>query len=129
MDVSIRNKHRKLAEQLWLKSKNDLIEWRASAYVNGFETAIGSYIVAIGASNGAFDVPDYIVSLFDQAYEVIDSFSDEEISEDGLVPKVGEFSGYYMLLSDLFRMAQRLSRGADKALDNVLAELDDDIPF
>lgn len=130
MDASIRKKHRKLAEQLWFKTKDgEGVEWRAAAYGDGFESSIGSYIVTIREVKGAFDAPDYVVSLLDQSYENIDSFSDEEISEDGVSPKVGDFSNYYTLLSDLFRTAQRRSKGADKALDSVLAALDDDIPF
>lgn len=130
MDASIIKKHRRLAEQLWARTKtDDPIEWKESGFGPGYETNAGQYIIGIKERSGNFDAPDYVVTLYDHSYDVIDSFSDEEIFEESAKPAVGNSNGYYSLLEDLFRTAQRNSKGADKALDSVLAFLDDDIPF
>jgi len=63
------------------------------------------------------------MSLVNAVGELADAFTDEELDADEST------SEWFDALKEMHGLAQRYARGADKILNEILSELDDDIPF
>jgi hypothetical protein len=61
---------------------------------------------------------DYQIQLLNDEGEVLDSFSDIELGQ-----------GYFEKMKNLFGTARRTALGTEKVLDEIIGELDDDMPF
>jgi hypothetical protein len=127
MDAATIRKQRKLSELLYKRTLAKGLSWTESSYLGGFQADVGDHVVNVRMKAGQYDEPDYVVTLLDPEFNVIESFSDSDLFREDEPPAVGEFRSYYSLLEDVYRMANRQSKGADKALDAILStlELDD----
>ncbi|MCP8939289.1 hypothetical protein NK718_12250 [Alsobacter sp. SYSU M60028] len=64
---------------------------------------------------------DYTMQIINNEGVVVDSFTDDDIFEEN--------GSYYRLMEDIHELARRRAMGSDAVLDEVLKELDDDLPF
>ena len=85
------------------------------------------YKVVLYSGEDAEGSPYVRVSVRDRMDDEVDSFTDSTIS--GANPSIDGVSTYWVLLTNLRTMAHRQAKGADKALDEILSALDDDVPF
>lgn len=120
------NKWRKLADGLLLLTNKGLLKWKESAKDGLFITTLRDNTVQIeetyGTSSQGQQIPLVVIKIFDLLENEVDSFSDEEIGDQ-----------YFGQLRDMIRLIQREASGAERVLDDILAELEqrdpDHIPF
>ncbi len=119
----INEKNKRLIERLLERTDEGKVEWKEAAD-RGFQLSFAQNSINLRQAtsrNGTI----YIVSLLNALGEVADSFNDEDLDADGDGPD----STWFSKLKQLYTQAQRQARGADKVLNEILSELDDDIPF
>jgi len=119
--MSAHDQHKKLVEILLRRSQAGDFSWKETADDNAFNFSVGKNAVRITKVDG-FRGDDIIVSLINSSGEVADYFSDTDL--DGSEP--GE---WYRRMTELFETARRNALGADKILNEIILELDDEIPF
>lgn len=118
-----KDKHRRLMEILYEKTKDESLQWEDASWLGNYQTQIGNRYISIKVTPGEFDENDYEVFILDDSYNELDRFSDVDISEPELPPNVGNFRNYYLLMEALYRTVKRQISGADKALDEILEQL------
>ena len=119
-------KHRKLVETLHRKTAAGKLDWREAdlileSDVYQLDLAMNSLRISRSTNSDGDDL--IVISLLNGEAKVVESFSDEDIEPDT------NDRVYFRLLRDLYEMAGRRAMGSDKILDDILTELDDDIPF
>jgi hypothetical protein len=121
-------KQKRLVEILFRRSREGKVEWQTAIVDNAFQVAFRDNTVEIRQLGREIeDEYDYRFTLRNSEGEVAERFTDIELyaDVDGEARKQG-----YMMASDLFEMARRKATGADKIIDSILEDLDDDdIPF
>lgn len=119
----INEKNKRLIERLIERTDAGKIEWKEAAD-GGFQVSFAQNSINLRTMKGRNGTL-YILSLLNAVGEVADSFNDEDLDADG----DGPGSTWFSKLKQLYNQAQRQVRGADKVLNEILSELDDDIPF
>jgi hypothetical protein len=71
---------------------------------------------------------DVVVQLLNGNGELVESFSDADLSHQ---TASGSGKSWFSIMEELLENARRKALGADKVLDEIIADLDaaDDIPF
>ncbi|MET4717415.1 hypothetical protein ABIF63_001521 [Bradyrhizobium japonicum] len=125
------DKPRKLIDVLLRRTKKGEIDWQESLGNDTYQVSFkdNSLQLSVGPTKlqGA-DGLAYTVSVLNSEGDVADRFTDEDLDKD-------EFGSigreWYDRLQELHGLARRWARGADKVLDEILREVDDDddIPF
>lgn len=121
MTKTVTQKHAAMIEMLYGKTLNKSLEWEL-AEGRSPEIALGSYRVRL-VNQGNEDDPLEQVSIFDAFGGFIESFTDEDIMSEK--PKVRTFEAYWQMMQDLRQAAFRQAVGADRAIDDILDQLDD----
>jgi hypothetical protein len=118
-------KNKRLIQLLLSKTKKGEIDWQES-FQNAFQVSFKDNSVRIALDDTNDQNWVYTIFLLNASGEVADRFSDEELD----LEDTGQVAGdWYSALKELYTLALRHSRGADKVLNSILDELDDDIPF
>lgn len=121
-----RDKQRRFVELLYKKTLERGIKWGINNDRQAYATIAGrSLFVYYGLNEEGEDL--VIFSLFGENEQMSDNFTDETIKGSDAVP--AGFGNWYLLCSALLEMAKRQGSGADDALDAMIDELDDDVPF
>lgn len=121
-------KYRSLAEKLYTSTANETLRWQISPFTEELSASLGRYRIILNTGEDAEGSPYVRVDIKDQSDEEVDGFTDNTVS--GGSPKIEGPNTYWGLLNDLYTMAYRSAKGADKALDEILNELDNgDVPF
>ena len=68
--------------------------------------------------------PNVKLCVMDFSDDVIDSFTDTMLMK--IKPSNQKFENHWFLMKDLYVSANRQATGADKAIDDILNELEDD---
>lgn len=120
-----RDKQRKLVELLYKKTLERGIKWATNEEKQLFATISGRLLFVYDTIN---EQGEELIkfSLFDLNDKLSDSFTDETI-KDPFAPR--GFENWFTLCAALLEMGRRQASGADDALDAMLNELDDDVPF
>jgi len=118
-------KPRKLMEVLHRRTLNGEIDWQES-FPDVYQVSFKDNSVQLGAQFHEDEEATYTISLLNSEGTVADRFTDEDLDVDqfGTAGKQ-----WYKRVGELYSMARRRARGADKVLDDILKEIDDDIPF
>ena len=93
-------------------------------YSLGCSRISGNQISISEVENQAnWENPDYVIRIYNKNGEVVDSFSDEDISDNS--------NPYYRKMMNLYRTVVRLNNGSEDILNELLKELPDpdEIPF
>jgi hypothetical protein len=107
------DKYYKILERLINKTENGELEWKEGVYPETFQVAFSNYSLTVGQRSGEDDTLDYVISIRDASGNVIDTFSDVDLG-----------SGYFKTMGELYENARRQALGVDKALDEILNDLD-----
>jgi hypothetical protein len=119
-------KPRKLMDILGRRTVAGEIDWQET-FPDMFQVSFRDNSVQISMHvHEANETTTYTVSLLNGEGEVADRFTDEDLDKDQFGAP-GQL--WYRKLGELYAMARRRARGADKVLDDILKEVDDDIPF
>ena len=120
-------KYATLARKLYENTSNGMVHWQLTGWQESLPTAhLGGYIVKLSKSENDLGGPVVSVSLFDNADEYVDGFTDETLVDQET--SIFGVPNFWQLLNQLYNAAWRYAKGADKALDAVLKDLDD-TPF
>jgi hypothetical protein len=118
-----------LTKRLLQSTRMQKLEWRMTASQDRFTVAFSDRAVAISEEMPHDEDPrhgmDYFLTITNADGDVIERVSDNELR--------AEWSDVYSVMRELFEAARRSAMGADKAVDDILGEIDkldgDDIPF
>lgn len=122
----ILEKPRKLIDLLIERTQLGRIEWKETLpdifQVSFKDNSVQLHMIV----DDRDETITYAVSLLNSEGETVDRFNDQDLDLDeyGRSP-----AGWTTKLGLLFGMARRRARGADKVLDEILNEIEDDIPF
>lgn len=105
----------KLVERLHQRTLDGKIIWEQTDKEGVFQTAFPEYSLKISKSE---DSQDYSVSIFLQIYNK-DGILIEKIHDSQLLPMVP-----FSTMEELYDTARRTVMGVDKAIDDILSELD-----
>jgi hypothetical protein len=114
-------KWRSLTERLIYGTGAGKIDWDDGPFEDSVITSVKDIVITLRLVDR-----DYLIMLSDQFGNVVDIFSDVQIT-----PLSGDRSAY-PAMDNLFKNAKRKINGADQVLDLLLGELPeepDDIPF
>lgn len=125
------DKYRHLALRLYERTIAKGLRWQHDEMSSKVEAKIGQQIVSVTQSTNDNLEFLYIVEILNNAGVYLDGFNDEELGRE-VVPTPVAMT-YYSLMQSLYELARRQATGADVALDQMLAALDqdelDDVPF
>lgn len=119
-------KYQQIVDRLYNKTMNSSINWEIG-FNNDLECILGEYTIKLKGFRDEEGEPFEVIEIFDSDGRVVDSFNDGVLAD--LAPKDVGISSYYNKMNALRSQAKRHALGADKALDQILENLDDDIPF
>jgi len=113
-----------LVARLYDKTRAGKLEWEVAAQHDTFQVSFPHYSVLIFPQpNRESGEPDIIIQLLNEQGEIADSFSDMDLRG---VPGVPDGDSWFPVMQSMHAMARRCALGADKALDAVLKELEED---
>lgn len=116
------DKRLRLIKSLHERTKAGGLEWEPTDKAGVFEVAFANYSVRLkSAWNPELQEDDYVLSIYNAAGELVDDFADTE------VPAAGDVTAF-LLMRDTHETARRIAMGVERALDALLAELDDSEP-
>lgn len=119
--------YRILAERLYKRTVEDTLKWEIEWGTSNPVTSLGGYQVKLKRGETAEGEPIVLVQILDKSDEFVDGFSDATLSQ--YQTNIEEISGYWTLLDRLYDLAYRKAKGADKALEAIINDLDDEVPF
>lgn len=113
-----------LLQQLRRRTLEGTLNWEETADDGAYQATFSNYGVRIRTMwNREHDSPDYQLELYNSNGHLI-----EEISSDAL-HEVDPKAGAYQIMAQMFETARRIAMGVEQALDEILQELDDNLPF
>lgn len=104
------------------------IDWKPSVNKNMFQVSFrdNTLRIALKASRTSAD-SDIEIQLLNGSGELVESFTDVDLGSDA----ESQLSAlaWFQIMSELYKAAQRTALGAEKVLDEIIADLDAIIPF
>lgn len=111
-------KHQRLINSLIAKTERGKLDWKPSSVgTEAFEVSFAGSGLRIREDPGRSG-NDVAVDLVNANGDIVETFTDEDLGD-----------GWYSIMYSLFEMARRVAMGSDKVLNDILLELDDEIPF
>jgi hypothetical protein len=120
------NKQKKFVELLYKKTLERGIKWALNDGKQIYATVAGRSLFVYSSLNNEGEELIHF-AIFGTDSKISDSFTDETIKYGDMAP--AGFDNWYLLCSALLDMGKRQASGADDALDAMIDELDDDVPF
>ena|ERR1700722_6106124 len=115
-----------MVKKLAQLTKEGLIDWKSSLNQSSFQVSFRDNTVRI-TTRDRDDEVDILIQLLNGNGEIVEIFSDVDLGN------ISTESGqtWFNLTQELLENARRKALGADKVLDEIIADLDkaDDIPF
>lgn len=115
-----------LAVKLNRQTVDGQIEWQLTANEGLFQASFADYSVIL--SQGETFNPeemDYFITIFNDQGVLLEKVSDTEISKF----KESDEPNIYRLMKQTYELSRRQAMGTEKAIDTIINELDDIIPF
>lgn len=119
-------KQGQLVQALLRQTRAGKLDWKPTAIDDAFQMSFKNYSVLI-APIKKFNSVDYQISLVNAEGVVAEAFTDTDLSS-----RLGEPAGggtWFSRMNDLFELARGTALGSEKLLNEILKELDDDVPF
>lgn len=118
-------KWRALVDRLIFYTGTKKVAWKSSADEGTYVSKVsGTQISITEAENSMhWESPDYIIKIYNKSGDVIDTFTDEDISETE--------NPYYKKMRNLYNTIVRINNGSEEVLDDLLEKLPDpdELPF
>ena len=113
-----------LAHKLYQRTIDGKIGWELTTMNGVYQASFADYSIQISQvtsrGGGAEDIK---VSIVDGEGTEIESFLDAELSEEWLF-EMGVPKSSYEIMKDTYDTARRLALGSEKAVNDILSELD-----
>lgn len=120
-------KYKRLVEGLYNKSLNKAISWSYHSVDKYVETIIANRAIRSWVGEDEEGNPLAIIVIINEDGNLLERFNDEDIKGNPIEFYDGKT--YYQLMISIIDMAKRQATGADDAIDAILEELEDTIPF
>ena len=127
MIPTIKDKYRTLAEKLYTSTLSGYVKWAYDAFAGELSATIAKKSVTLSEGSNHNGEPAIYVTISNPLTAAKDVFSDDDLL--GSKPKVDEYTTYWHLMKALFDFGVRQATGADKDIDDILDDLDNDLPF
>jgi hypothetical protein len=103
-----------LVRRLSLSTSEGVINWGATEKSGVFQSSLAGYAVRVDARKSKVHAGEneYFITIIDPFGDVVEEMGDEE------------FDGGYSIMKNLYDSARRESLGVDKAIDEILKDLD-----
>ncbi len=122
-------KQGRLVKALLKRTRAGEVDWKPTVNENGFQVSFKDNSVLIErVERPREEVVDYRISLINSEGAVVEQFTDVELNED-LGSETSSGSSWFKSMNDLYELARRTALGSDKILNEILGEIDDEIPF
>lgn len=126
-------KYRSLAIKLYQRTLAKGVRWQHDPSEDAVEAKVGGQYIVLAKTNNSNFEPLYVLEIRNSSAIYLDGFNDEALGPGVAPHPAPPGSTYYGLMEALFELAKRQATGADVALDQILATLDqeeeDDLPF
>jgi len=119
-------KHKKLITLLVKKTEAGELDWKPTATENAFVVSFSRSSIILEETQGATGL-DYHVSLLNAGGDTAETFSDVDL--DSTEDFIDTEQRWYHTMKSLFATARRTAHGSERVLNEILSELEDDIPF
>lgn len=119
--MSTTAKYRALVERLFKATQANTIRWTKNQLGEGYTAPVGPRSVVITEGHNFNGEPTIRLILKDEFDLDTESFDDEDIT--GIKPSIEGYDGYWGLMTELHKTAQRQASGADQTLDSILNDL------
>lgn len=101
---------------------NGEVTWRETARTNTYEVTFPNHTVAISQRDGTDPIePDYFIEVYNSEGMLMGEFSDNELRLN--------MPDSYKVMKNLYSLAKEGSTGLDQAIDEIISELSDRVPF
>ncbi|MGB6119263.1 MAG: hypothetical protein WBF87_13700 [Mesorhizobium sp.] len=117
------DKLRRLVESLHRQTSAGRLDWKEDQLTfsgNSYHLNLSLNTVRISETTGNSGRA-ISIQLIDENGKIVDNFTDEDIDRSD--------HKYFGIMVEIYEMAARNALGADKVIDAILNELDDDLPF
>lgn len=119
MTSSPTERMRSLVDALYDRTLQNKLSWRLSFDESAVEAKLATYIVRVNEWRDEDGDPVFVIEITNDIGNVIDIISGATLR--GLAPPKG--GSYGQVISEIYRLANRQIKGADKAIDDILSEL------
>ncbi len=122
---TIVQKYSRLLEKLQVVTSYGRVEWKIDDFSEEVSAIVGArrlgFKIVTKAGNSAVKV-----TVYDENGKSVDSFDDDDFSTS--YPPTG-YASYWLFMNDIMTAGRRSATGADKIIDSLIDELDDEVPF
>jgi hypothetical protein len=117
-----------LVQKVEAKTSSGELRWEATTVENLFQATLSTSILQISETASPFaPAPDFMLTILSKDGIHLESISDEALTK--LSNEAELEAGYaYKIMGSIFREAKRQSLGVDKAINDILSELDQGKP-
>ena|SRR5579863_604914 len=115
------DRYKQLTERLIAKTDRYELDWKEGAAPHEFQVSFANYSLLLSVTDNQEGEPLYTIEILDSQGNTLDRFSDEDLSRQKLL--VDGVLAYHKM-AELYKKARRQALGANKALDEILGELD-----
>ncbi len=110
-----------LVQKLHEKTLANKVNWERTEGSNALQVSFTAYSVRLVLQRGSGGEDIYVIRIFDAAGNLVESATDDDLDE--------ELPDSYTMMEEMFETARRKALGVDKALDDIISQLDEDLPF
>jgi hypothetical protein len=115
------DKHRKLVSLLLSQTRRGKVDWKESVNGGAFQVSFANNSLRISEHETERSI-DYVIELINNEGVVVESFADPELETD-------QNQVWFRDMKELYETARRTVLGSEKVLNEIINELEDDLPF
>jgi hypothetical protein len=113
-----------LVEKIESQTRAGNLNWEGTATDNEFQATLGNFVLRVARHVSSDGSADFIINFVDKGGSDLESLSDIQLAK--IARKAGGYGvNAYDLMESIFKNAKRTALGVEKALDDILSELDD----
>ena len=119
-------KSKKLIDLLHTRTSERKLEWRTGDSAESVYIWFGDRRLELSEGSNSNGEPLEILTIINANGDLVEKITDESFGSD---PVMEGFGNFWLLMSATRDRAYKQSIGAEDAIDDIINELGDDIPF
>lgn len=119
-------KQRRFVELLYQNTMAKKVSWSINDHNQLFATIAGRILFVFQGKNQHGE-DTVLFKVFGENNSMAENFDDDSLTFDGSLPS--GFDSWFNICNAIYEIAKRQVSGADDALDAMIDELDDRLPF
>lgn len=109
-----------LVQKLHEKTIANKLNWERTDVPNALQVSFTDYTIRLASQRVSKDQVTYVIRIFDAGGNLVETADDDDLDE--------ELPDSFGTMEEMFEAARRKALGADKALDDIISQLDEDLP-